>query len=1059
MNYKMINNLLGWLMFLVSTVVYTLTLEPSVSLWDCGEFLSAADKLQVVHPPGAPFFLLIGRMFAMMASKATSVALFVNFMSALSSGLTVLFTFWITTHFAKKIVKDDGSMGNRFAIFGSGVVAALSLTFMDSFWFSAVEAEVYAMSSFFTALTFWLALRWEESNRPDADKWLVMIAYMIGLAIGTHLLNLLVIPTVVFIYYFKKFKMSNIGMLKSLGVGLVILFFVQKGIIPGIPKLMASFDLFFVNSLGLPFNSGALFAVVLLIAGTAYGIYYFQKIKPNRNVNLGFICLAYIILGYSSYAMVVIRSMDNPAIDMNNPEEPFNLLSYINREQYGDRPLLYGPYFNAPPAYDESGNPVVVEGRTLYRKDADRYTDIGKRMDYQYDKSYSTLFPRMGDKDKGSSEQGYRSWSGMSSITDEIDYQQQKMSQAQDPKEKQEIQNAITELKMQKPKFSNNLAFLVNYQLGHMYWRYFMWNFVGRQNDQQGHDFNRLIDGNWISGIKFFDAMRLGPQTNLPAYMENNMGRNKYYFIPFILGILGLILHYKKAKGDAISTIVLFVFTGFLIIIFLNQPPYEPRERDYSLVGSFQTFCIWIGLGVLFIWDRLRNAMSSVAAGALATVVSLSAPYLMGSQGWDDHDRSQRYLGVDFAKNYLNSCPPNAILFTNGDNDTYPLWYAQNVEGVRRDVRIINQSLLPTDWYSQVLKHKVYESDALPLTMSEQQLAAGINDYFMYQDQKNFAPIDLAEFVKDLSSSGQQYYSYKKLRVKVDKKAVLAAGVVPMKDSSKIVSDIIIDFPNRSLNKGDLVLLDLIATNAATGWKRPICFSSTSGDDGFLGMEAYFVRKGLIYQLIPERSQTNRGQVNNMDADYMYDLLINKYGYSGMKEKKNFYLDDKASIVPSTIQGLFINTGYEYLAKIEEIKTRDSSLSIPENKALVDEYKKKIITLVNKCKTEIPERVLHMKADVKYNFSVLLHEAGDTKAAEAELSELFDNCLSEVNYYLKFGEKRSYYMRGQAKDAFDTMDRCVSIGNYWGAKNLTAKWEKTMKEMRTTVNNFVNTEG
>lgn len=1059
MNYKLINNLLGWLMFLVATVVYTLTLEPSVSLWDCGEFLSAADKLQVVHPPGAPFFLLVGRMFAMMASKASDVAFYVNFSSGLYSALTVLFTFWITTHFAKKMVKDDGSVGNRVAIFGSGVVAALALTFMDSFWFSAVEAEVYAMSSFFTALTFWLALRWEESDSPYADRWLVMIAYMIGLAIGTHLLNLLVIPAVVFIYYFKKYTMTRNGLLKSLGAGLLILFFVQKGVIPGVPKLMSSFDLLFVNSFQLPFNSGALFAVLLLIAGTAYGIYYFHTQKVNRNVNLAFICLAYILLGYSSYAMVVIRSMDNPAIDMNNPEEPFNLLSYINREQYGDRPLLYGPYFNAPFAYDESGNREIVEGRTLYRKDSTGYTDIGKRLDYKYDKSYSTFFPRMGDKDKSSSEQGYRSWGGMGDITDAIDEYQNRLSQTQDPKQIKEFQAAIQELKLEKPKFSNNLAFLVNYQLGHMYYRYFMWNFVGRQNDQQGHDFNKKIDGNWLSGISFLDAMRLGPQSGLPDHLENNMGRNKYYFIPLILGILGLVFHYKKGKTDAIVTAVLFVFTGILIIIFLNQPPYEPRERDYSLVGSFQTFCIWIGLGVLFIWDKLRAKTGAVAAAAVSTVIALSAPYLMASQGWDDHDRSGRYLGLDFAKNYLESCPPNAILFTNGDNDTYPLWYAQNVEGIRRDIRIINQSLLPTDWYSQVLKHKVYESEALPLTLTENQLAAGINDYFVYQDQQNQVPVDLSTLIKELISSGQQYFTQKRFRIKVDKQAVLAAGVVPMSDSAKIVDEIMINYPgnSNSINKGELVLLDLVATNAATGWKRPICFSSTSGDDGFIGLDPYFERKGLIYQLVPVRSQASRGQVNNMNPDLMYDMLMNKYKYSGMKEKKNFYLDDKAAIVPSTIQGLFVNTAYEYLSRIEQVKATDSSFSNPENKAKVDEYKKKILAMVNKCKTEIPERVLHMKSDVKYNFAVLQHEAGDTKAGEKELSELFEYCLKEVNYYLKFGNKKTYYMRGQTKDAFDTMDRCISLGNYWGATTLTAKWEKTMKDMRTSVNNFINT--
>lgn len=1058
MNYKLINNLLGWLTFLIATVVYTLTLEPSVSLWDCGEFISAANTLQVVHPPGAPFFLLVGRMFAMLASNPENVAWMVNFMSALVSALTVLFTFWITTHFAKKMVKDDGSAGNRVAIFGSGFIAAMALTFMDSFWFSAVEAEVYAMSSFFTALTFWLALRWEESNSQYADKWLIMIAYMIGLAIGTHLLNLLVIPAVVFIYYFKNYQVSRKGLIYSFLIGLAILFFIQKGIIPGIPKLMASFDLLFVNSFKLPFNSGALFAVIALIGATGYGVYYFAVVKPNRNYNLAFLCLAYILLGYSSYTMVVVRSMDNPAIDMNNPEEPFNLLSYINREQYGDRPLVYGPYFNAPVAFDADGNVEIKEGRTLYRKDSSEYTDIGKRQDYKYDRSYSTIFPRMGDKDKGSSEQGYRSWGGMSDISDRMESLQQTIAQTQDPKQKEELQRELQELKLEKPKYSNNLKFFLGYQLGHMYFRYFMWNFVGRQNDQQGHDFNRTVDGNWLSGVNFIDEMRLGPQHNLPDYLENNMGRNKYFFIPLILGILGLVFHYKRGKNDAIVTMSLFIYTGVLIIVFLNQPPYEPRERDYSLVGSFQTFCIWIGLGVLFIWDKLKGKLSSVLAAGLSFIIAVSGPYLMASQGWDDHDRSKRFLGIDFAKNYLNSCPPNAILFTNGDNDTYPLWYAQNVEGVRRDIRIINQSLLPTDWYSQVLKHKVYDSEALPLSITEDQLASGRNDYFQYQDQRDYIPKDLSTFIRSLTSGSLQYFSSKKFKVPVDKKAVLEQGVVRVEDTAKIVNEILIDFPNRSLNKGDLVLLDLIATNAATGWKRPICFSSTSGDDGFLGMQGYFERKGLIFQLVPIRSQTNRGQVENMNADHMYDLLMNKYAYSGMKEKKNFYLDDKASIVPSTMHSLFINTAYDYLAKINELKNVDSTLSIPENKAKADQYKKRIIELVNKCHVEIPERVLHMKAEVRYNFAVLLFEAGDKKAAEKELTELFESCLKETRYFMSFGSKKTFYIMGQAKDAFNSMERAQSLAKYWGDTALFDKFEKTMKELRTPLNNFLSSE-
>lgn len=1060
MRYNLINNILGWLMFVVSLAVYTLTLEPSVSLWDCGEFISASDKLQVVHPPGAPFFLLTGRLFAMLSPTPEGVAVAVNMMSAVCSALTVLFTFWITTHFAKKMVSDRESAGGRLAIFGSGIIAALALTFSDSFWFSAVEAEVYAMSSFFTALTFWVALRWEESNSPYADKWLVLIAYLIGLAIGTHLLNLLVIPAVVFIYYYKHYKPNRKGLIYAFFIGLAILFFIQKGVIPGVPSLMAKMDLLFVNDFGLPFHSGSLFAIALLIGLTAYGIHYFSKVKVNRMVHLGFVCLAYVLLGYSSYAMVVVRSLDDPAIDMNNPEEPFNLLSYINREQYGDRPLFYGPYFNAPPA-DENGDgyPDIKEGRKMYRKDSSEYVQTGVKQDYIYDKSYSTFFPRMGDKDKGTSEQGYRSWGNMQEISNQIEYlEQQRLAQATDDKERNEIRAQIEDLKMRKPKMTNNLAFLIRYQLGHMYFRYFMWNFAGRQNDQQGHDFNANIDGNWISGIKFLDAMRLGPQSDLPAYLENNPARNRYYFIPLILGIMGLVFHFKKGKNDAVITSVLFVFTGILIIIFLNQPPYEPRERDYSLVGSFQTFCIWIGLGVLYIREQLMKKMGAMGAAAIAAVIALSAPVLMGAEGWDDHDRSERYLGIDFAKNYLVSCPENAVLFTNGDNDTYPLWYAQNVEGIRTDIRIINQSLLPTDWYSQVLLTKVYKSEPLPLTLTRQQLAAGNNDYFQFQQGKDFAPRDLRTVIRELTSGTSPYYNNRKFRVPVDRKAVLEAGVVSPADSAQIVPELLIDFPGRGLNKGDLVLLDLIATNAETGWKRPICFTTTSGSDGFMNMEPYFERRGLIYQLIPIRSQASRNNVSRVNEEVLYDNLMNKYRYSGMNKKKNFYLDDKATIVPSTMQNLFVSLSGHFLGKIQEITAMDSGLMLPGNKEKVEGYKQRIVNLMNKCETELPESVLVTKGQMKFNFAMIWHEAGDQKKAEKHLNELYELSRQEVRYFLKFGSRKTYYMRGITKDAFDMMERCVALAKEWKFTELQVKWERTNKELTGAVNTFVNSD-
>lgn len=1053
MKYRVINNLIGWAMFAVALTVYSLTLEPSVSLWDCGEFTAASNSLQVVHPPGAPFFLLMGRLFSMFASSDAGVSVAVNMLSAVSSALTVLFTFWITTHFARKIVgKDNDNTGNRIAIFASGIVAALALTFSDSFWFSAVEAEVYAMSSFFTALTFWAALRWEESNSPFADKWLILISYLIGLAIGTHLLNLLVIPAVAFIYYFKNYKYSRKGLFYCFLIGLAILFFIQKGIIPGVPGLMAKMDLLFVNTFGFGFGSGSIFALLLLVGGTAYGIYYFSKIKVHRIWNLAFICVAYVLLGYSSYAMVVVRSADNPAIDMNNPEEPFNLLSYINREQYGDRPLLYGPYYNAKPV-------DIIEGSTIYRKDSAMYTDIGTRKDYKYDPEYNTLFPRMGDMNKEGGENGYRDWGGMDDVIMRLNDLDMQMQQTQDPQKRQQLQADIEAVKAEKPTMANNILFLLDYQLNHMYFRYFMWNFAGRENDRQGHNFNRSTDGNWITGIKFFDNMRLGPQDGLPDYMENNQARNKFFLLPFILGILGMVIHFTRAKSDAIVTAVLFVFTGILIIIFLNQPPFEPRERDYSHVGSFQTFCIWIGLGVLFIWEKLKSRMAATGAAVVAGALALGAPAIMGQQGWDDHDRSQRYLGIDFAKNYLASCPPNAILFTNGDNDTYPLWYAQNVEKIRRDVRIINQSLLPTDWYSQVLLTKVYDSDKLPLTLTKSDLAAGNNDYFQFErTNSSTQPVDLRDFIKDLLANNRTgTYHNSVFTVPVNKQAVIAAGVVSLKDTAEIVDQLQINFPGRGLNKGDLVLLDLIATNAATGWKRPICFTTTSGNDGFMNMEPYFERRGLVFQLIPIRSQVSRGEVSRVNEEVLYDNLMNKYRYSGMREKPHFYLDDKAEIVPSNLQQLFVSLAGTYMNKVEQIKFMDSALTQPDSKEKIAEYKKRAGALLDKCSEVIPESVLLTKGNVKFTIAQIYHDLGQDDKARKHLSELFEISRQEVAYFVKFNGRSQGgdYIKQNTNDAFDTMTRCAEYAKQWGFSKEEKDMTKAIKDYEQPVKSFL----
>ncbi len=693
-NFRLLNTLFGWVSFFFALAVYSLTLEPTGSLWDCGEFISAAYRLQVVHPPGAPLFLLIGRFFSLFAgADVMNVAISVNMVSATTSALCVMFTFWITTYFAKRIAEklgDADSVASSIAIIGSGLVAAGTLTFSDTFWFSAVEAEVYAASSFFMSFTFWCILKWERvSDQPFANRWLVFIGYVVGLAIGVHLLNLLVIPGIVLVYYFKKFPFKRSTLLYALAIGFALLFFVQIGVIPGIPTLAAKFDMFFVNSMGMGFGSGVMFFAALLLGGLITGLIYTQK-NGLVHWNTGLLAFAFILVGYSSYAMVLIRSQANTPIDMNNPEDPLNLVYYLNREQYGDRPLLKGPHYKTPVT-------KVEKGEDNYIKGDEKYEVAGYDVDVEYDPKQQMMFPRIYDGNDPSHVQGYKDWTG---IPDE-----------------------------RTPKFSDNLRFFFRYQLGTMYWRYFMWNFAGRQNDDQKMQSTDVLAGNWISGIAPLDAMRLGPQKNLPDDFKNNPSRNTYYLLPFILGLAGLGLQIRKEKGGALINGILFLTTGIMLIIYLNPPPYEPRERDYVFVGSFQVFSMWVGLGVLGLYYAFRKYISGSGSAAFAVTIGiLAAPALMGTQNWNDHDRSGRYMSTDFARNYLKSCAPNAILFTNGDNDTYPLWYVQNVEGYRTDVRVINLSLLNASDYVESLRDQQYESQPIKLSFTSRQLWPGTRD-------------------------------------------------------------------------------------------------------------------------------------------------------------------------------------------------------------------------------------------------------------------------------------------------------------------------------------------
>ncbi|MCB9252133.1 MAG: DUF2723 domain-containing protein [Flavobacteriales bacterium] len=1004
--FGLVNNVFGWLSFLAALIVYSLTAEESVSLWDCGEFISASYRMQVVHPPGAPLFLMIGRVFSLMAGNDVSmVAWWVNMVSVVTSALTVLFTFWIIVHFAKKILDialdaQEVELSKGIAILGSGLVGAMSLTFMDSFWFSAVEAEVYASSSLFTALSFWCILKWERvKHEHGSDRWLILIAYTLGLAVGLHLLNLLVIPAVVYYYYFHRYKYSRKGLYISTAIGIGALGAIQSVILPGLPKVAAFFDRMFVNSLGMPFNSGVLFFVALFLGLLTYGIYY--TIKTNHTIaNLVLNCLLFVFLGYSSYSMVVLRSLADPAIDMNNPEDPYTLTSYINREQYGDRPLLYGPYYNA----DYIG---IEEGPMQYRKGKDSYVEIGNKLEPKWDPKYSTFFPRMGDSQKEQGAQGYQLWSGAK--------------------------------EGRKPTFGQNMTFFFKYQLGYMYMRYFMWNFVGRQNDDQGM-VGDPWSGNWLSGINFIDNMILGPQTKLPDSFKVNKARNTYFFLPLILGILGMVIQFRKRRFDGNIVLTLFLFTGVLIIVYLNQPPFEPRERDYSMVGSFQTFCIWIGLGVLFIYDYLgrKLKMSKTGLAAGITVVSmLAAPVLMAKYNWDDHDRSDRRLGISFAKNYLNSCAKNAILFTNGDNDTYPLWYAQNVEGIRTDVRIINLSLLGTDWYINLLRRKVYDSEPLDLSIPEEKLVEGLRDitYFFDNgkfDQNQIYPLDqvvafmTSDNEADMTSNrgkSMNFMPVKKFSLPVDRNAVIKQNIV--KETDDIVGNITFDIGANNIYKGTLVVLDILSQNAKNGWKRPIYFTTTTGSSAYLNLDEYFRLEGLTYRLVPLKNDKER--MGLIDPDMLARKLTKDFDWGNMDKNLKMNLDDKATLVPKNLRVLFVQLARTYAMERNE--------------------NQKAVELLDYSQKVIPEAILPMDLRLRFYYIDTYYAAKANKKAEELMKHMVKDCEQQIVFYKQYTGKNAKYVTEKLQEALGYLAECGKRATENGNVKLGEKYTTLFNQL------------
>lgn len=896
--FKKYNNILGWLAFLVALIVYTSTLEATASFWDCGEFIAASYKLQVGHPPGAPLFLMIAKVFMLFAgSNVEKLPVMVNFLSGLVSAFGILFLFWTITHLARKVMAPKGelSISSMIVIFGSGLIGAVAFTFSDSYWFSAVEGEVYAMSMFFTSITFWAMLKWEDqADSPHADKWLVFIGYLVGLSIGVHLLSLLSIPALALIYYFRKTqKTTTWGIAKTFLLGCLILGAIFIVIIPGVVSLGAKFDRLFVNTLGLPFGSGVIFYVLLTVALIVYGLLYTKRHnKPGWNTVI--LSFAFILVGYLSFAQIVIRSAANPPMDENNPENVFSFLSYLNREQYGDRPIVYGQYYTAKVT-------EYAEGAMTYAKvkGADKYVETGPKSNPVYDPADCTIFPRMYSNQGGHIDR-YKAWAGIQGD--------------------------------QKPTFGQNLKFFFSYQVGHMYWRYFMWNFSGRQSDVQG--MGGINEGNWITGIPFIDQVRLGEQSKLPDSITKNGAYNRFFLLPFLLGVIGLMWHYKTSNRDFWIVMMFFLFTGIVNLLYLNQPPMEPRERDYSLVGSFYAYAIWIGLGVAGTARFMRRITTERNSAIFASVVWLIVPALMAKDGWDDHNRSKRKTSHDFAYNYLNSCAPNAILFTNGDNDTFPLWYIQDVEGVRTDVRVVNLSLLNTDWYINQMKAKAYESNPVPFSLTEEKYMAGNRDYVPFIPDpkvKNYINLrDLIDFVasddpmRQRQTQGGQminYFPTNQFRIPVDVRKVLANGTIPKDKDTLVLPAIEWKLEKSYVLKNELMILDLLATNE---WNRPIYFAITVGSDSYMGLEEYFSLEGLAYRLIPVRGVAdNQGQRGTVNTATMYDNMMNKFKWGNM-DKPGVYLDENNQRMTMNFRNNFARLAQSLL----EEGRRDSAIKV-----------------------------------------------------------------------------------------------------------------------------------
>ena len=1062
--YKTVNNLVGWITFLIAATVYCMTIEPTASFWDCPEFITTAYKLEVGHPPGAPFFMLTANLFTQFVSDPALVAKMVNYMSALMSGACILFLFWSITHLVRKLVITDETnitRGQLITVMGSGLVGALAYTFSDTFWFSAVEGEVYAYSSMFTAIVFWLILKWEDvADQPHSDRWIILIAYLTGLSIGVHLLNLLCLPAIVLVYYYKKVPGANAkGSLLALAGSMILVAAVLYGIVPGVVKVGGWFELLFVNSLGMPFNTGVIVYVALLAAAIIWGIYESYNEKSRTRMNLSFLltiamlgisfyghgasaviigilvlgvlaaylfasklnekirmsartmntallCTMMIMVGYSSYALIVIRPVANTPMDQNSPEDIFTLGEYLGREQYGTRPLFYGPAYSSKVALDVEDGYCVPRQKSTDTKyvrkektspdEKDSYVELPGRVEYEY--AQNMLFPRMYSS---AHTAYYKSWQDITGY--DVPYDQ-----------------CGEMLMVNMPTQWDNIKFFFSYQLNFMYWRYFMWNFAGRQNDIQSS--GEIEHGNWITGIPFIDNLLYGDQNMLPQELKDNKGHNVFYCLPLILGIIGLFWQaWRGQKGIQQFWVVFFLFfmTGIAIVLYLNQTPGQPRERDYAYAGSFYAFAIWIGMGVAGIVHLLRNYMKEVPAAALTSAVCLLVPIQMASQTWDDHDRSGRYVARDFGQNYLMSLQEsgNPIIYTNGDNDTFPLWYNQETEGFRTDARTCNLSYLQTDWYIDQMKRPAYDSPALPITWDRTEYMEGQNEYvpirpdFKKQIDKAYKaaeeevlngknpealnniraqfgdnPYELKNILKYWvrTKDGQAVIPTDSIVVKIDKEAVRRSGMM----IPEALGDSIPDYmhislkdekgnPKRALYKSELMMLEMLAN---ANWERPIYMAITVGTDNQLNMREHFIQEGLTYRFTPFDTEALGATI---DSEKMYDNLMNKFKFGGI-DKPGIYIDENTMRMCYTHRRIFA----QLITQLMKEGKKDKALAALE-------YAEKMIPAFN-----VPYDVQNGALEMAEAY----YQLGNNTKADQIIDELANKSVEYLTWYLSLDD-------------------------------------------------------